>query len=123
MPTTRTLTAAWLRRHGACAPAVRAFQRRWPRGVRLRGSQPKIPRALVAYLEWLADHLPAAARAEYARVTAAAWAKYDRVTEAARAEYARVTAPARAEYARVTEAALWALLCQHGLPATAGEGA
>lgn len=100
----RTLTAAMLQARGACWDGLFAFQRRYPRGLRLRGPCPaNIPPEWMAWAKFL--------------LTAPAWDEYRHVTAPAQAEYDRVTAAARAEYERVKTAALWAALCTHGIAA------
>ena len=103
--------AQWLVEHEACSEA-----REWATGKDLRTVWDTCPRG--AWLEWLLDKArykwPAAARAEYNRVTAESRAEYECVAAAAwplyepaaRAELERVRAAAWAELDRVTSAAV-----------------
>ena len=92
---------------GACSGQVELFERTFKGKARI--SRRNLAKAIAAGLDvfWLECLIPAAAWAEYDKVTAAAWAEYDKVRAAAWAEYDKVTAPAWAEYDKVTAPA-WA---------------
>jgi len=111
------ITAAWLRKHDACADQLAIFEREWPDGAEVTRENVERARDLGLDLHWFAGIvLPArawakykralvAAREEYERVRAAALAKYDGVRTAALAKYDCATAAALDEY-RATAAAL-----------------
>jgi len=92
---------------GACSEHVELFNATFNGKAKITSRN--IARAIAAGLDvwWLERLIPAAARAEYDKVTAAARAEYDKVRAPARAEYDKVRAAAWAEYDKV-RAAAWA---------------
>jgi hypothetical protein len=113
------ITAAILRRNGACADKVARFAKLFPKGtaVTLRAALKAADAGLS--LGWFArkllsasaraeyDKARAPAQAEYNKATAPAWAEYDKARAPARAEYNKARAPAWAEYGKATAPA-WA---------------
>ena len=99
------LTAAMLRRAGACAEQVALVRKHWPNGGTLRLPTLRKAARLGLSLDWLTQFLPVSAQADYDRALASAWADYERALAPARADYERALAPAL--YAALPTKAEW----------------
>ena len=77
------ITAAWLRNHAACDAEVSIVEREWPGGAGCFAATARKAVRLGLDVGWLAQFLPATARAAYDEAVAPAEAAYQEATATA----------------------------------------